>query len=248
MITNKEDTEMTLAGKNKKYRFLLFDVDDTLMDFGAIEAQALQTLFESYGHPLSPELLKTYHTINRGLWADYERGQVAMGDMLKNRFSLTMSRFGIEADGAEWEKSYQALLGQGSHLIDGAIEVVGRLKASHRLFVVTNGVRETQRKRLEAAGLYGLFEAGFDSQSIGYQKPAKEFFDHVTGHIDGFDKRDALIIGDSLNTDIKGGIAAGIDTCWFNRYADNNGSQLPITYTITKLTELYGILGLEHEG
>ncbi len=237
-----------MAKINKKYKYLLLDVDDTLMDFKKIEAEALHKLFEYHGHPLTAELLQVYHTINKGLWADYELGRVAMHDMLNNRFGQTMAEFGIAVDSGEWELRYQALLGEGGHLIDDAKEVVTRLRNSYRLFVVTNGVRETQRRRLEAGGLYSLFEAVFDSQSIGYQKPAKEFFDHVAANIDGFDKQSALIIGDSLTTDIRGGISAGIDTCWFNRNPEKSAEDLPITYTVTRLTQLYDILGVTHEG
>lgn len=237
-----------MAEINKKYKYLLLDVDDTLMDFKKIEAEALQKLFESFGHPLSPALLEAYHTINKGLWADYELGRVAMRDMLSKRFGLTMAQFGVAVDSGEWELRYQAMLGEGGHLIDDAKEVVTRLCAQYRLFVVTNGVRETQRRRLEAGGLYSLFETVFDSQSVGFQKPAKEFFDHVAANIDGFEKHSALIIGDSLTTDIRGGIVAGIDTCWFNRNPEISAADMPITYTITKLTQLYGILGVTDEG
>jgi 2-haloacid dehalogenase len=175
---------------------------------------------------------------------DYEHGKVAMGDMLNARFALTMQEHGVAVDGVEWEKRYQALLGGGHHIIEDAMEICHRLAKTHRLFVVTNGVRETQHKRLKLAGLHSLFEKIFDSQSIGYQKPDKAFFDHVKSHIDGFDVRHALIIGDSLNTDIKGGIVSGIDTCWFNKRSQQCHSDICSTYTITKLTELYDILAL----
>lgn len=231
-----------------QYKILLFDVDDTLLDFGENESESLKKLFEIKGVPLTDEVLCVYHKINDGLWNKYERGQVAMDDMLKARFALTMFEFGIIVDGAEWERQYQSLLGEGVHFVDDALEVCQRLSQSYRMFVVTNAVRETQFKRLKAAKLYDLFEDIFDSQSMGYQKPLKEFFDEVIRRISGFDARDALIIGDSLNTDIKGGLAAGIDTCWLNRHHKDCDPQIKSTYTISKLTELYDILGMTHEG
>ncbi len=221
---------------------MLFDVDDTLLDFGANEKEALPKVFAFFGYPLTDKLLHTYHRINKQLWDDYEHGKVTMDDMLNSRFAKTMAEFGIAVDGETWEKHYQNLLGGGYHIIEDALEVCQRLAQTHRLFVVTNGVKETQHRRLKLAGLYDLFEDIFNSQSIGYQKPAKEFFDHVKNHINGFDVRDALIIGDSLNTDIKGGITSGIDTCWVNKRAQENDSGIRSTYTITKLTELYDIL------
>jgi len=225
-----------------KYKILLFDVDDTLLDFRANETEALPKVFEFFGYSLSDELLHTYHTINKQLWIDYEHGKVSMTDMLNSRFTKTMANFDIEVDGTVWEKHYQALLGSGHHVIEDALEVCERLAQTHRLFVVTNGVKETQFNRLKIAGLYDLFEDIFTSQGIGYQKPAKEFFDHVKSHIDGFDAREALIIGDSLNSDIRGGIASGIDTCWFNKHAQECDAEIRSKYMITKLTELYDIL------
>lgn len=233
-----------MTDKNKAYKILLFDVDDTLLDFGANEKAALPKVFAFFGYPLTDELLHTYHRINKQLWDDYEHGKVTMNDMLNSRFAKTMAEFGIAVDGMAWETHYQALLGGGYHIIEDAPAVCQRLAQTHRLFVVTNGVKETQHKRLKLAGLHGWFEDIFNSQSIGYQKPAKAFFDHVKSHIDGFDTRDALIIGDSLNTDIKGGIASGIDTCWFNKRKQECVSDIRSTYTITKLTELYDILAL----
>ena len=125
--------------------------------------------------------------------------------------------------------------------MDGALSVCQSLSASHRLFVITNGITKTQIKRLKHSGLHDFFEDIFTSQSIGFQKPAKEFFDYVMNHIAGFNIREALIIGDSLNTDIKGGLLAGIDTCWLNHKSQTGSAEIPSTYTITRLSQLYDI-------
>ncbi len=237
-----------MADTRRRYRFLLFDVDDTLMDFQRIEAEALQKLFAFYGRRLTRDVLETYHAVNKRLWAQYECGGIPMREMLDKRFELTMAAFDVCVDGAAWEKTYQNMLGDGHYVIDGAAETLGRLVKAYRLFAVTNGVSETQRRRLEGAGLLRYFEAVFDSQSIGFQKPSKAFFDHVASRIGGFDARRALVIGDSLRTDIKGGVEAGIDTCWFNRHGAENSAGLPITYVITRLDELHEILGAPYEG
>ncbi|MDF2858012.1 MAG: noncanonical pyrimidine nucleotidase, YjjG family, partial [Neobacillus sp.] len=126
-------------------------------------------------------------------------------------------------------------------LIEGALEVCQSLSVSHRLFVITNGITQTQIKRLKQSGLYEFFEDIFDSQSIGFQKPSKEFFDYVMSHIKDFNIKEALIIGDSLNTDIKGGLLSGIDTCWINKKSQKCSAEIQSTYTITSLVELYDI-------
>lgn len=161
------------------------------------------------------------------LWADYENGNIALDVVLNSRFSKTMSKLEKVVDGMESENLY------------GAFDVCQRLSATHRLFVITNGITRTQIKRLKTSGLYDVFEDIFDSQCIGFQKPSTEFFDYVMRHITDFDKKEALIIGDSLNTDIKGGLLSGIDTYWISRTPQKSPEAIQSTYTISSLTELF---------
>ncbi|MBT9778781.1 noncanonical pyrimidine nucleotidase, YjjG family [Clostridium sp. MCC353] len=224
------------------YKILLFDLDGTLLDFDANEADSLKKLFESKGHPFTDEVRRTYHSINSRLWSDYEKGKIGQPEVLNTRFAETMACFGVSADGEEWERRYRELLGNGAQLIDGALELCRLLSASHRLFAATNGVTKTQLRRLELSGLSPFFEGVFTSQDIGIQKPEKAFFEHVMSRIEGFDRREALMIGDSLTTDIAGGNGVGIDTCWVNlkgKDADGAGC----TYMVTSLEELIPLCG-----
>ena len=225
----------------KAYKILLFDLDDTLLDFAANEADSLNQLFRRHGYAFMDDLFHLYNTVNKQLWTDYENGRITLETVLHTRFAATMAKLGVVVDGVEWEKQYRELLGNGTQQMDGALAVCQRLSGSHRLFVITNGITRTQRKRLKQSGLAEFFEAVFDSQTIGFQKPAKQFFDYVMSRIPGFNVRQALIIGDSLNTDIKGGLLAGIDTCWLNHKAQPESAEIPSTYTIRRLTELYDI-------
>jgi len=227
------------------YKILLFDLDDTLLDFGANEINSLNILFHEHGYVFSDELFQVYNSVNKQLWTDYENGTIALDEVLNSRFSETLLKMGKTVDGMEWENQYRELLGNGHQLIDGALELCQSLSVSHRLFIITNGITKTQIKRLENAGLYSFFEDIFDSQSIGFQKPSKEFFDYVMGHINDFEIREALIIGDSLNTDIKGGLLSGIDNCWINRKSEKCSAEIQSTYTITSLAELCDICDLE---
>jgi len=223
------------------YKILLFDLDDTLLDFSTNETDSLNQLFKLHGFAFSDELFRTYNSVNKKLWDDYENGKIALDDVLNSRFSETMLRLGIVVDGIEWETEYRELLGNGCQLVEGALDVCQSLSASHRLFVITNGITQTQIKRLKKSGLYEYFEDIFDSQSIGYQKPSKEFFDYVMTHINDFNKDQALIIGDSLNTDIKGGLLSNIHTCWINKTSQKFSTEIPSTYMVTNLAELYDI-------
>ncbi len=224
------------------YKILLFDLDDTLLDFTANEIDSLHKLFEQKGYSFTEEVSRIYHSVNKQLWADYENGKIAISDVINTRFSETMARLGESVDGAAWDESYREHLSNGFQMIDGALEVCRKLSATHRLFIITNGVAQTQIKRLKFSGLYDFFEDIFISQNIGYQKPSLEFFDYVMEHIEGFNKKDALIIGDTLNSDIKGGILSGIDTCWMNRKAIESSREIHSTYTIRSLEELYAIV------
>jgi len=224
-----------------RYKILLFDLDDTLLDFCANETVSLSKLFQQRGYIFSNELFQTYNSVNKQLWAEYENGNIELDDVLNSRFSETMLRLGKVVDGIEWENQYRELLGNGCQLIEGALEVCRSLSVSHRLFVITNGITQTQIKRLEQSGLYEFFEDIFVSQSIGSQKPSIKFFDYVMSHIKDFDRKEALIIGDSLNTDIKGGLLSGIDTCWFNRKLQKRSPEIQSTFTISSLEELYDI-------
>lgn len=225
----------------ERYKILLFDLDDTLLDFGANEAESLNTLFQRHGYRFSDELFRVYNSVNKQLWSDYENGNIVLDDVLNSRFSKTMLRLGTVVDGMEWENQYRELLGNGCQLMEGALDVCQSLSVSHRLFVITNGITKTQIKRLKQSGLYDFFEDVFDSQSIGFQKPSKEFFDYVMSHVKDFSMKEALIIGDTLNTDIKGGLLAGIDTCWINRKSQKCTADIQSTYTVTSLVELYDI-------
>jgi 2-haloacid dehalogenase len=223
------------------YNILLFDVDDTLLDFEANEIDSLHNLFQQHGYSFSDQMFQVYNSVNQQLWTDYENGYIPLEQVLNTRFSETMFKLGKIVDGAEWEKQYRELLGNGHQLIDGAYEVCQSLAESHRMFVVTNGLAKTQRKRLKLAGLYGFFEDVFDSESVGFQKPSKEFFDYVMNHIKDFKVSETLIIGDSLTSDIKGGLMSGIDTCWLNRKGQKCPQEIQSTYMISSLTQLTAI-------
>ncbi|WP_409270052.1 YjjG family noncanonical pyrimidine nucleotidase [Neobacillus sp. SCS-31] len=229
----------------KKYKTLLFDVDDTLLDFAAAEKIALKMLLEGQKIVVTPEIEALYKKVNSGLWTAFEEGKLRRDEVVNTRFAHFFREIGREVDGAELEVSYRAYLDKGHDLLDGAFELITDLQGRFDLYIVTNGVSRTQYRRLQDSGLLPLFKRIFVSEDTGYQKPMKEFFDFVFSRIPEISIEETMIIGDSLSSDIKGGNQAGIDTCWFNPLMKANRTGIAPTYEIHSLAELYRILGVE---
>ncbi|MDP4155936.1 MAG: YjjG family noncanonical pyrimidine nucleotidase [Bacillota bacterium] len=226
----------------KKYTTLLFDADDTLLDFGAAESFALSLLFKDQKIPLTAELEAHYKELNQGLWRAHEEGKIERDELLNTRFSLLFKEYGKEVDGVLLEENYRMYLEEGHQLVNGALELLNDLQKKFDLYIVTNGVSKTQDKRLRDSGLHSFFKGVFVSEDTGFQKPMKEYFDYVFARIPHFSLEHGLIIGDSLSSDIKGGMLAGLDTCWFNPKMKANNTGIQPTYQIQTLEELYRIL------
>lgn len=226
----------------KKYKTLLFDVDDTLLDFQKVEKVALQVLFEEKGIPLTEEIEARYKKINKGLWNAFEKGELSRNEVVNKRFSMLFKEYGEEVDGILFENNYRSYLEEGNQLMQGAFEFINQIQGEYELYIVTNGVSKTQDKRLRNAGLHSLFKGVFVSEDTGFQKPMKEYFDYVFERIPNFAPEEGLIIGDSLSADIKGGYVAGIDTCWFNPERKLNDSGIIPTYEVHNFEELYALL------
>lgn len=225
-------------------KFLLFDMDRTLLDFAATERAALAKTFEAYGLPFSGEVYRWHLVHNARLWEDYEKGLIDRETVLYTRFANLFRHFGFAGDGVAFEDSYRENLSLGHDLTEGAFSTIQALSKTHALYIVTNGVAETQRRRLHDCGLEGYFLGLFISEEIGAQKPQKAFFDACFARIPGFDPALALIIGDSLTSDILGGNNAGIDACWFNPAGLENHTAAKAAAEIRSLPELLPLLGV----
>ncbi|WP_312094738.1 YjjG family noncanonical pyrimidine nucleotidase [Niallia sp.] len=231
----------------KKYQTLLFDVDDTLLDFAAAEDHAFRLLLQEQDVSYSEEWKKQYQQLNQGLWKAFEEGKITRDEVVNTRFTLFFEKMGKKVDGALLEQSYREYLGEGNQLLDGALDLIREVSSHFDLYIVTNGMSATQEKRLKSSGLYPFFKAVFVSEDTGYQKPMKEFFDYCFARIPQINKETTLIIGDSLSADIQGGFNAGIDTCWINPFKQANKTNLQPTYEITKLIELLVLLEQENQ-
>ncbi len=222
-----------------KYTTLLFDLDDTLMDFGRAEENAINKLFQKYGIPATDENRQLYIDMNKAKWAALERGEITRKELFTTRFSEFFSSLGIVADGIRANDEYIGFLSEGSFIIDGALEVCKRLSEKYTLYIITNGAERAQRGRLTDSPLLQYFKGVFVSEKIGCDKPKKEFFDYVFAHINETDKSKVLVIGDSLYSDIAGAVNYGLDSCWLNK---GEKSDSEATYQIKRLEDLYNFL------
>ena len=221
--------------------FLLLDLDDTILDFHKAERIALSKTFRDFGLEPTNEVLDLYHEINKWHWEQLELGTMTRDQVLVGRFHQLFEQLGMEVDAAACMKRYEQNLSMGHYFLPGAEEAVKRLKEHYRLFLVSNGTATVQHSRLTSAGLYPYFEQVFISQEIGYNKPDKAYFDRCFARIPGFDREKALMVGDSLTSDIKGGINAGLKTVWINPAHKNCGDIRP-DYEIEGLSDLEGLL------
>ena len=196
--------------------FLFLDLDDTILDFHKAERIALSKTISQFGLEPTEEVLHRYHLINKAHWEMLERGELTRAEVLTRRFGVLFREYGREVDIQQCAKTYERNLSIGHYFLPGAEEAVDRLSKKYRLFLASNGTAVVQKGRMTSANLYRFFEKVFVSQEIGHNKPSKAYFDACFAQIPGFDPAKAMIVGDSLTSDIAGGINAGIRTCWVN--------------------------------
>lgn len=227
-----------------KYKYLLWDIDGTILNFEVAERAAIRSLFDKFNlGTCSDEMLMCYSQINKRYWQLMESGKIKKDKMLVERFIEFFSNKGINADiAAEFNKEYQIALCDTIVFNDDAIDIIKHQKKICKIIIVTNGTKVVQEKKLESSGLNDIVDNVFISELVGFEKPNVKFFEKVISEAGIKDLKEALIIGDSLTSDIQGGYNIGIDTCWYNPKNEENETLLKPTYIITNLHELENII------
>ncbi len=220
---------------------LFLDLDDTILDFHKAERIAISKTIRNFGVEPTEEVLTRYHHINKAHWEMLERGELTRAEVLVTRFAVLFSELGLEVDAPACARIYERNLSQGHYFLPGAEETVKALHKKYRLYLASNGTAVVQHGRLTSANLYPWFEEIFISQEMGHNKPAKEYFEACFARIPGFDKSRAIMVGDSLTSDILGGKNAGIPTVWVNPEGKDCGKIRP-DYEIRSITELEALL------
>lgn len=221
---------------------LLIDLDDTILDFHKAEHVALENTLRHYGVEPTKETIVLYKEINQAHWRALEQGAMTRKQVNTGRFEVLFSQLGKQVDGEICAAYYLSQLGLTHDYLPGAEEAVIRLSKKYRLFIASNGNTVVQAPRMADSGLNGYIEKAFVSETLGANKPSKEFFDLCFAQIPGFDPEKAMMVGDRLSSDIQGGINAGLRTCWVNADGAENHTGIQPDYEIEALSQLEALL------
>jgi 2-haloacid dehalogenase len=219
-----------------KYKFLLFDVDDTLLDFQKAEFEAFKMLLNEYNIEYCDKYYEIYRNENHRLWKDYELGLIKRNEIFENRLKPLFTYLELDSDPVKASYDFLTYLSKGAYLIGNTYQKLEELSKKYKLYIITNGEPKVQYPRLKEVDIMKFFDGIFVSEEIGASKPNKEFFEYIEKHIPEFKKEEAIVIGDSLTSDMLGAYKYGIDTCWFN--PNNKSTDLKLKYIISSIDDI----------
>jgi len=222
--------------------FLFLDLDDTILDFHKAEHIALGKTLQHFGLEPSQPVLDRYSVINREHWERLERKELTREEVLVGRFGALFEEYGMEIDPVQCARTYENNLSVGHYFLPGAYEAVESLSKKYKLYLASNGTAKVQAGRLESANISHFFQEIFISQTMGANKPDIAYFDACFAKIPDFDVEKAMIVGDSLTSDILGGIQAGMATCWVNLEGKPGREDIQPSYEIQALSQLEALL------
>ena len=222
--------------------YLFLDLDDTILDFHKAERIALSKTIREFGVEPTEEVLHRYHVINKWHWEQLELGKLTRSEVLTGRFRMIFEELGLTVDPEKMQAGYERNLSIGHYFLPGAEEAVKELHRKYKLYLASNGTAVVQKGRMTSANLYRFFEKSFVSEEIGHNKPSLEYFKAAFAQIPDFDPEKALMVGDSLTSDIKGGNNAGIRTCWVNPSHAPGHPEIHVDYEIEALHQLPALL------
>lgn len=222
--------------------FLFLDLDDTILDFHKAEGIAIRKTISSFGVEPTEAVCARYSVINKAHWEMLERKELTREQVVVRRFAALFEELGVAADAAQCAARYEENLSVGHYFLPGAPETLEVLSKKYRLFLASNGTARVQAGRLKSANISHFFEKIYVSQQIGANKPSMEYFSRCFAQIPDFDPARAMIVGDSLTSDIQGGINAGILTCWVNPDHKPGRPDIRPDYEIEGISQLPALL------
>jgi 2-haloacid dehalogenase len=222
----------------KHYPWLFFDADGTLFDYNRAEATAFRKAFEILQLQFEVGYLEAYQKINHDLWQALERNEIPPADLRVRRFERLLEALQLTGSAQDLNMAYVEQLGLCTDLMDGAYEILETLSKTARIAIVTNGLEAVQRSRLKRSVIQPFITELIISEEVGAAKPHPAFFEAAFARTGNPSKDEVLIVGDSLTSDMQGGINYGIDTCWYNPGGEPAPDGLSVTYEIKHFGEL----------
>lgn len=225
------------------YKYLLFDLDDTLLDFKKAEETAIKTVLADFNIAPTDENILLYSKINDTYWKRFERGEIEKSEIFKNRFKTLAQELKVMLPVETVSRRYFEELSKCGFVFDGAGQMLKYLYNSHVICAATNGELNTQKSRIKKSGLEKYFNGGiFISEQVGFQKPNAEYFEFILDKLKNPEKKDVLVIGDSPSSDILGANNAGLDSCFINFRGNVTPEGINPTYSVTSYSELVSIV------
>ncbi|HAO61968.1 MAG TPA: noncanonical pyrimidine nucleotidase, YjjG family [Erysipelotrichaceae bacterium] len=225
------------------YEVLIFDADDTLFDFAASERIALRnTILEFQIDYDEAHHLPIYQTINDAIWKEFEEGTITQKKLKTERFRRFAEKLDVVLDEHRFATLYMKHLSEASILLPKAEELILTLSQKVRMAIITNGLTDVQEKRIRKSVIAHHFEVIAISEELGIAKPDPGIFQFIFDRMKIEDLSKVLMIGDSLYSDIQGGINAGIATCWYRSGDSRNPKGIQATHEIDDLDQILEIL------
>lgn len=230
----------------RKYKNLFIDLDDTLWDFSSNARFSLYQVYRQFHlekyYSEFDRFGEVYMTRNAELWQVYQHAGITREELMIERFRHPLRRIGIINDrlALSMNDFYLAVLGEQKKLIPYAREALDYLSKRYRLFILSNGFREVQYKKLKATDLLSYFERIILSDEAGVNKPDPRIFSFALARA-GATADDSVMIGDNFEADIQGAARAGIDQIYFNPPDEIPECGFP-TYTLKSWKEVEKIL------
>jgi 5'-nucleotidase len=235
----------------KNYKWILFDADETLFNFDSLTG--LKHMFKKFGVDFTEDDFAVYQKLNKQLWTELQNGLINQKELQARRFhlwaeKLTSDRLLKDPTAApvtteELNNAYLDSMAITSSPLDGAVNLLNALRGKVKLGIITNGFARLQEARLNHLGLRDYFDLLVISEVVGCAKPHKEIFDYTFSQIGGeVSQADVLMVGDTLESDILGGMNAGIDTFWLNAQQKTAPDHISPTYQASSLKEIENFL------
>lgn len=221
---------------------IFIDIDNTLLDFNKNAALAMERSFIKNGLNYKDEYAPVFITINDGLWAKIETGEITRAQLVERRFRLVLGALNLVGDYDSIETDFRTFLSDCAEPVDGAKDLLDYLYKKYDLYAASNAFLDQQKRRLNLAGMGEYFKDVFVSEKIGYKKPTKEYFDECFKRTIGADKKTTIMIGDSLSADVEGGVKYGLITVWFNRDGKSCCGDVKPHFIVDKLEQIKNLL------